>query len=438
MQNAPIEVEYEALASPHAKIIADAAFRTSSDGQFEGSYKWQSDLYRTLSDAKNDVGLITMGYAASGKTEAVLIPSLGMHRGGAPRRVFMIESDESPLDDAYYRAVPYLKNFASSDGEPRSLYLDRFQASSADQQCWTYLASGTVEGPLTCSPLDSGVDLVLTNLSRFEEFFFGAGGVNALPSSLAVDDSHITRKNLFFFNEAHRYDAESFNRFTKLLAFLYAEDVDIIVASSTLSEECRAELDFLSQGSNSAYPSSGRRMFHFQSTGNVLASIEDAIRVRYPLNVRTAAVLNTVADAERLYERLKSSYSHNLFIYHHEQAPPRRQSTYAQLRGLEKEGLGYLLITTGACLEASDLDISDMFSTFCSPQKLLLRAGRCNRRRHLEFGNITIYSDGEKPHGSTMNAAQYDRYREAMKSCHRSEFDPTNWLGFVNTERECG
>ena len=182
----------------------------------------------------------------AGKTEAVVIPALGVRRGGAPRRLFLIAQDGSPLDDYLYRLGPYLQSWASSDEVTRTLIV---VPDAANEEIFgiRYCADGTEEPAEEMNPLEADVDLVVTTFHRFLDLFFGGGGVHGLPSAFAPEGGGPLRRDLFFFDEAHGYSVDAFSRFHRLVEFLFAQDTDVIIASSTMPPAFHEELSFLEQ-----------------------------------------------------------------------------------------------------------------------------------------------------------------------------------------------
>ena len=214
--------------------IATAAYRLTSDGALSQAYPWQAALYGRLSDPDGDVGGLLAAPTGAGKIESVVIPALGLHRGGAPRRLFLIGPDGSPLDDYLYRLAPYLRAFVQADETPRTLCLDIADEETQGNQCRRFFPDGTEDPHIVTNPLEADVDLILTTFSRFGELFFGSGGVHALPTALLGASENQPRRDLFFFDEAHGYSDEDFPRFHRLVEFLFAQDLDVLVATSTM------------------------------------------------------------------------------------------------------------------------------------------------------------------------------------------------------------
>ena len=410
--------------------VAAAAYRLTTDGAITQPAPWQVALYARLSQPDADAGDLLLAPTGAEKTEAILIPSLGFQRGGAPRRLFLIGPDGSPLDGHLYQLVPYLRAWVGADETPRTLCLDAVEDDGDGNQCRRFFPDGTEDPHIETNPLEADVDLILTTFSRFQSLFFGAGGVHALPSSLPMEDEdHPLRRDLFFFDEAHSYQADAFARFHRLVEFLFAEDSDVVVASTTMPAAFQEELSFLDVTRVSELPDAPTRSLAYVPAADPQAEIEARIRREYFQNARVFGVLDSPADAEALHARLASSYPHNVYLYHPAQPADARRRTYAQLRELEKEGEGYLLLTTGDALETSDLDATVLFSTLCPPENLIRRAGRCNRRGEMPTGQVVLVGDRLSP--ASRLFPQADAYRAALRARSGETFDADFWKAFI-------
>lgn len=410
--------------------MADAAYRLATDGAFGRASEWQADLYDTLSLPERDLGTLLLTPTGAGKTEAVVVPALGTHRGGAPRRLFLIGPDGSPLDDYLYRLVPYLKASVQGDETPRTLCLDASDDDTNANLCRRFFPNGTEDPHVETNPLEADVDLVLTTFSRFRALFFGSGGINALPSALPGDSTPL-RRDLFFFDEAHSYAPDAFSQFHRLVEFLFAEDTDIVVGSTTLPDAFQEELSFLEAIRVPPAASLGTRTLTHVPSDDPLAAMEARIRRAYYQNARVVGAAETEGDAEALHARLAASYPHSVYLYHGGQEHEARRRTYAQLRELEKEGEGYLLLTTGGALETSDLDATVLFSTLCAPESLIRRAGRCNRRGDLPDAQVCVVGDAPDPAARALLPAQADAYLSALRAQDNAPFDADAWKAFI-------
>lgn len=411
--------------------VAAAAYRLTTDGALQQAAEWQAVLYDRLSAPGSDVGYLLTTPTGAGKTEGVVIPALGMHRGGAPRRLFVIGPDDSPLDDYLYRLTPYLRAMVSGDDTPRTLCLDMDEEDTEGSLCRRFFPDGSEDPSIETNPLEADVDLVLTTFSSFRSLFFGGGGIHALSSPFAEDDDSPIRRDLFFFDEAHGYGPGDFSRFHRLVEFLFAEDTDIVVASTTLPPVFAEELSFL-EPITAPHSSRTPKTLVYQPTDDPIGVMEADIRRAYYQNSRVFGVCESSADAETLHQHLKASYPHSVYLYHARQSADQRRQTYAQLRELEKEGEGYLLLTTGGALETADLDATVLFSTLCPPENLIRRAGRCNRRGDLAQGaQIVVVGATFSPNARQLKPDQQAAYLSALQNRSGQIFDSEDWKTLI-------
>ena len=417
-------------AVPMSQEVAAAAYRLTTDGVITQPQEWQSNLYALLSQPDHEAADLLLTPTGAGKTEAILIPALGLRRGGAPRRLFQIAPDGSTLDDALYRLVPYLRAWVAADETPRTLCVDASEDEAEGNECRRFFPDGTEDPHLITNPLEADVDVILTTLSRFRALFFGAGGVHALPSAMPISEtSSPLRRDLFFFDEAHSYAQEAFNSFHRLVEFLYAEDADLIVASTTMPLVFQEELSFLERVHLPVPSGSQACVLSYRPTGDPIMEMERELRRVDSLNIRTIAVLETPADAEALHARMGASSHRPLFLYHPAQPAEPRRRTYADLREQEKQGAGYLLLTTGDAVETSDLDARRLLTTPCPPENLIRRAGRCNRRGIFPQGEMIVLGTTFAPQSRPILLA--DAYLAALKETFQTPFDPDFWKRFI-------
>lgn len=411
--------------------IASAAYRLATDGAFFSARPWQAELYQRLANPEGGVGGLLLVPVAAGKIESVVIPALGVRRGGAPRRLFLIGPDDSPLDDYSLRLVPYLRAFVQADETARTCCLDHADGDNVGNQCRRFFPDGTEDPHVITNPLEADVDLILTTFSRFRQLFFGSGGVHALPSALLNPQLEAVRRDLFFFDEAQSYAPDDFAQFRRLTEYLFAEDMDVIVASSTLPSVYAEEMGFLETLPAPTAAVQPPRTLAYKPTAVPLSLMESEIRRAYYQNSRVFGVVETAADAETLFAHLAPSYPHGVYLYHADQPAGPRRRTYAQLRELEKEGEGYLLLTTGGALEAGDLDATVLLSTLCPPENLIRRAGRCNRRGDLPAAQIVLFGDTLSPASRPLSDSQAAEYLAALRAMTDLPFDPELWKAFI-------
>jgi len=405
--------------------MANEAFRQATDGRISEAYEWQASVYSRLSNPEHDAGFLLLTPTASGKMEAVLVPAVGLQRGGGPRHVFIIGADGSPLDDVVLRVTPYLKAWSTADQVSRTIYIDT-EDSGQDGNAVRFDPDGSVDSDIAISPLESDVDVVVTTFGRFLDLFFGSGGVHGLPSSLPLPNETEIRRDLFFFDEAHSYGSVQFSQFLRLVEYLFAEDTDIVVSSSTMSPGFEEELSFLEKIIVPAAALPVR--LTYQASEDALGALVEAAVSRTASSGRTAIVVETAAQADVVIAALPSPLQQSALRYLPGSKPDQRRKEYAALLTKTEP---YLLITTGGYLESSNLDFDTVLSTLCLPESLILRAGRCNRFCRPTQGELLVYGQLLEGTRRDLNKAQQSGYLEALATCDGTVFEPSTWKSFI-------
>jgi len=405
--------------------LANEAFRQATDGRITEAHDWQASVYSRLSDPEHDAGFLLLTPAASGKLEAVLVPAVGLQRGGGPRHVFIIGADGSPLDDCVLRVTPYLKAWAVADQVSRTIYIDT-EDSGQEGNAVRFDPDGSVDSDIAISPLESDVDVVVTTFGRFLDLFFGSGGVHGLPSSLPLPHETEIRRDLFFFDEAHSYASVQFSQFLRLVEYLFAEDTDIVVSSSTMSPGFEEELSFLEK---IVVPTAALPVrLTYRPVEDALDALAADAATREASTGRTVIVVETAAQADVVIASLPAALQQSAVRYLPGAKPDQHRKEYAALLARTEP---YLLITTGGYLESSNLDFDTVLSTLCLPESLILRAGRCNRFGRSKQGEFIVYGEMLEGTRRDLNKAQQSGYLEALATCNGTVFEPSTWKAFI-------
>jgi CRISPR-associated endonuclease/helicase Cas3 len=417
--------------SERRDLLLEDAFLQATDSTIVAPNILQRALFPRLST--QDSGLLVQTGPGAGRLEAVFVPVMSTsHIDDVLHRLYIIAPDNCLLDDYLYRLVPYMRALSAARGIPITLFIDE-----QSPFCRTYLSDGTFSDDLYQHPLDPRVDLVVAHFSSFRSLFFGAGGVHALPGALEhIDELDINlaarRRDLFYFDEAQSYVREEFTGFVRLVEFLYAEDLDIVVGTTTLPEACHEELSFLEDLVLQSGPYQPPRVISAIPAAKDKETdiIVDLIKNKYFESSRAGVVRETVSDTEDCYRRLSALYPQLVFCYHSGQTNMERIKTYALLRELEKEGEGYLLVCDGKALEGADIDVNLMIMSVCTPESLILRAGRCNRRGDLQNGEIIIV--GSTYSGRALPDIGRFAYLDALAGCtEKTRFEVADWNKFI-------
>ena len=153
----------------------------------------QEELFCCIAEKNMNPALLLKAPTGSGKTEAVLIPSLN-----AGRRLFLIFPSRSLVDDQIDRCERYLQCASEKKDKSYALVIDTgaesvrtvFKSGEALEKGRRHLYDG---------------DVILTTFDKFLYRFFGFGEPNKsyiFPFRI----HHSPQQNLFCFDEAHAYD----------------------------------------------------------------------------------------------------------------------------------------------------------------------------------------------------------------------------------------
>ena len=192
----------------------------------------QAELFDCIAPKKQNPALLLKAPTGSGKTEAVLIPSLNTER-----RLFLIFPSRSLVDDQMDRCEKYLQCASEKTGRSYALVIDTgaeavrtvFKDGEALEKGRRHLYDG---------------DVILTTFDKFLYRFFGFGEPKKsyiFPFRI----HHSQRRNLFCFDEAHAYDQVAFVNFQRLVKALYKANLDMVVMTATMPDTYQKELNFL-------------------------------------------------------------------------------------------------------------------------------------------------------------------------------------------------
>ena len=389
----------------------------------------QEELFDHIARKQNNPALLLKAPTGSGKTEAVLIPSLESRR-----RLFLIFPSRSLVDDQIDRCEKYLQRASEKTGKPYALVIDTgaesvrtvFKDGNALEQGRRHLYDG---------------DVILTTFDKFLYRFFGFGEPNKsyiFPFRI----HHSGRPNLFCFDEAHAYDQVAFVNFEHLIKALYKANLDMVVMTATMPETYQKELDFLDtvdyteetnkqkleQYQNRPHPN--KLIKHIAAKPKVVKNeICAYVSQHYELDKRTIVTIETIEDLIPVYQYIKKrNGGENVFLYHGRLSNQQRKKVYRTLKKYEDDNAGYLLFTTSAIEVGCDLDAHLLITELCNPDSLIQRAGRCNRKGEIPDAEIIVVGDKIRPYLSILDEDKIEEYLKILQRQSKKTFAPVDLL----------
>ena len=398
--------------------------------EFErGPNPMQKELFDHIAPIKKNPALLLKAPTGSGKTEAVLIPSLN-----AERRLFLIFPTRSLVDDQIGRCEEYLQRASKKTGKPYALVVDRGSEASR-----TVFENGE-ESKEGKRHLYDG-DVILTTFDKFLYRFFGFGEPNKsyiFPFRI----HHSKKQNLFCFDEVHAYDQVAFVNFERLIKALYKANLDMVVMTATMPDTYQKELHFLDsidyttgpdqqeleQYQDRPHPNKAIKYIAAKSK-EVTDEICAYVTEHYQSDKRTIVTIETVKDLIPAYNHMKEQNSdENIFLYHGRLSNQQRKEVYRKLKDLENGGAGYLLFTTSAIEVGCDLDAHLLVTELCNPDSLIQRAGRCNRKGEIKGAEIVVVGDKIPSFLSILPEDKMEKYLEKLQQQNGNYLNPNDIL----------
>ena len=392
----------------------------------------QEELFTCITKEGENPALLLKAPTGSGKTEAVLIPSLE-----SGRRLFLIFPSRSLVDDQIRRCEEYLQR---ASGETRKSYTIVIDIGAESQR--TVFRNGNKEKPGRRHLYDG--DVILTTFDKFLYRFFGFGEPNKsyiFPFRI----HHSRRQNLFCFDEAHAYDQVAFVNFERLVKALYKANLDLIVMTATMPETYQKELDFLDtvdyteetskqkleQHQNRPHPNKLIKYIVAKPEA-VKNEICAYVSKNYKPDKRTIVTIEKIEDLIQIYQYMKKRNSEeNIFLYHGRLTNPQRKKIYHKLKEREGNDKGYLLFTTSAIEVGCDLDARLLITELCNPDSLIQRAGRCNRKGQIPNAEIVVVGNKIPAFLSILTEEKTEEYLEKLQRQDGGNFEPSDILALM-------
>lgn len=381
----------------------------------------QEALFTRIATEDENPALLLKAPTGSGKTEAVLIPSLS-----SKRRLFLIFPSRSLVDDQIERCEKYLQRASENPDRSYALVID----TGAESERTVFERGKKL--PKGRRHLYDG-DVILTTFDKFLYRFFGFGEPNKsyiFPFRILHSGQ---RQNLFCFDEVHAYDQVAFVNFERLVKALYKASLDMVVMTATMPDTYQKELNFLnmvdyitgeSQLKLEKWQKKEQNRQYLNKTIEHIAAKPKEIRneicayisQRYESGKRTIVTIEMIEDLIPVYQFMKErNGGENIFLYHGRLSNPQRKKVYRKLKEREDSKQGYLLFTTSAIEVGCDLDAHLLITQLCNPDSLIQRAGRCNRNGQISNAKIVIVGSKIPAFLSILSEEKTEKYLEKLQ-----------------------
>lgn len=358
---------------------------------FERPYPFQLDVAEKILTMSKGV-LLLKAETGSGKTEAVVIPSL--YKGTI---CIIVEPYRAIIEDLEERILKYLQNLSERFDIPYRLGVDYGEFHEIYE-----VREGTIaKVQRTYTPL--GVDVLLTTIDEFVHRLLSAIGKRkaSVLASIYLSSSPVT-----FFDEAHSYvSGGSYNLFLSLIHTLssVAEYGLAVVSSATLPEALKKHLEKVIIGSKSRVEAPPRpkkidkMVLVSLSTKNIVV---ETLRILEKHRENATILVRTITpeEAYSVYQRLLQEESLRdvyLGILHGRMALEDRREVFKAVKDILKQGERLVLVATGTIEAGVNFDFNFCVTRLIPYPHLEQTLGRVNRH-YLKQNLIVIVDTDDK------------------------------------------
>lgn len=421
------------------------------------------------------VGLLLKAPTGSGKTEAVSIPVLACD-GLNKRRLVMVYPTRSLVDDQIKRFRQMMLAWSKQTNQSLTLVVDT--GAQSIRYCWRNGELLPPSGNMR-RHLYQG-DVIITTLDKFLYRFFGFGE----PGKSYIYPLRIhygLKKMLICFDEAHVYDDVAFTNFTRLVKTMYEKGLDVTLMTATMPETLEDEFNFLdkidfttgpnqqsltaftrhqfpgrqhpekkviyiptsikpqedepSQDDDRCYPKEVVPLAQEAKSPAVIEIINQTIKY-YDSGKRVIVTVERVKDAVEVYKQLSLTLLQGeVWLYHGRLTSDRRRAVYREISRRDDKNKGYVLISTSAIEVGCDLNAHILITQLCDPERLIQRAGRCNRKHELADAEIIVVGDTiPKWLTSFTSTKDLDNYIKELKKQHGRYLDVEALINCIRTQ----
>ncbi len=393
----------------------------------------QEELFNLITE-KNPAFLLKSP-TGSGKTEAVLVPSIIEER-----RLFLIFPSRSLVEDQIGRCEKYLCKMSKVLSKPYSLVIDTSGQSSR------IVFDNGERKPDGRRHLYDG-NVIITTFDKFLYRFFGFGEPNkSYIFPFRIHHSHT--RNLFCFDESHSYDKVAFTNFVRLIKSLYKANLDLVVMTATMPEAYQKELNFLENidytreeklknlNESLKYSSPSKQIESIRTDAKeVRDEICAYVSSRCELDKRIIVTVETVKDVVPIYQFMRErKIGENVFLYHGRLSDDQRRKVYQKLKQIEEGNGSYFLFTTSAIEVGCDLNAHLLVTELCNPDQLIQRAGRCNRKGQIQDAKIVVIGNKIRRFLRTIPEKTEVRYLEILQTQSGGNFKMNAFLELIQPQ----